>query len=55
MINKAKANEVIHLESVTYKFESLLIRCPVTLLGQPETVFEVEGGSIIIDFCKQGK
>ena len=33
-----------------YKFPSLFINQPITLIGQPETILEVDGGSIIIDF-----
>lgn len=52
MINQSKPNETIYLESITYKFQSLFITCPVTLIGQPETILEIDGGSIIIDFRK---
>lgn len=48
----AKPNETIHLQSTTYKFHSLFIGNPVTLIGQPETILEVDGGSIYIDFRK---
>ena len=49
-INTAKPNEVIQLQEITYKFTSLYINSPVTLVGQPETILEVDGGSIFIDF-----
>ena len=48
----AKPNEVIYLESTTYKVSSLFIEAPVTLYGQPETILEVDGGSIFVDFRK---
>ena len=30
--------------------ESLYIRTPVTIVGKPETILDVDGGSIHIDF-----
>ena len=41
---------MINLQSVTYKMESLYIRTPVTIVGKPETILDVDGGSIHIDF-----
>ena len=40
------------MQSTTYKFHSLFICNPVTLIGQPETILEVDGGSIFVDFRK---
>ena len=54
MINQSKPNETIFLESIAYKFNSLFISQPVTLIGQPETIIEIDGGSIFIDFRKNG-
>ncbi len=43
---------MIFLQSTTYKFHSLYLSGPVTLIGQPETILEVDGGAIYIDFGK---
>ena len=52
-INSAKRNEVIMLKSKTYKFNSLFIGQPITLIGQAGTILEVDGGSIFVDFLKE--
>lgn len=49
----AKRNEVIMLKSKTYKFNSLFIGQPITLIGQAGTILEVDGGSIFVDFLKE--
>ena len=46
---------MIYLQSKTYKFNSLFISGPVTLIGQPETILEVDGGAIYIDFSKNNE
>ena len=45
-VSNAKPNEVIQLQSMTYKFDHLHIKTPIVIIGQPETVLEVNGGSI---------
>ena len=52
-INSAKRNEVIMLKNKTYKFNSLFIGQPITLIGQAGTILEVDGGSIFVDFLKE--
>ena len=37
---------------MTYKFESLHISKPIKIIGKPETVLEIDGGSIYIDFAQ---
>ena len=37
----------------TYKFNSLFIGQPITLIGQAGTILEVDGGSIFVDFLKE--
>lgn len=49
----AKRNEVIMLKAKTYKFSSLFIGQPVTLIGVAGTILEVDGGSIFVDFLKE--
>lgn len=49
-INNAELNEVIILQPTVFRFHSLVIDKPVRIQGQAGTVFEVFGGSIIIDF-----
>ena len=41
------------LKSKTYKFNSLFIGQPITLIGQAGTILEVDGGSIFVDFLKE--
>ena len=53
-INSAKRNEVIMLKNKTYKFHSLFIGQPITLIGQAGTILEIDGGSIFVDFLKSG-
>jgi hypothetical protein len=41
---------VINLASEVFRFTSLHIDQPIRLIGQAGTIFEVDGGSIFIDF-----
>ena len=41
------------LKSKTYKFTSLFIGQPITLIGQAGTILEIDGGSVYIDFLKE--
>ena len=52
-ISSAKRNEVIMLKSKVYKFNSLFIGQPITLIGQAGTILEVDGGAIYVDFLKE--
>ena len=54
-ISSAKRNEVIMLKSKTYKFDSLFIGQPITLIGQAGTILEVDGGAIYVDFLKDSE
>lgn len=48
-IFNATRNEVIYLPSEVFRFTSLYIDQPIRLIGQPGTIFEVDGGSIFVD------
>ena len=48
-IFNAARNDVIQLPSEVFRFTSLYIDQPIRLIGQPGTIFEVDGGSIFVD------
>eukprot|EP00347_Sterkiella_histriomuscorum_P013188 403365673 len=50
IIDNSKRGDVIELPAETISVHSLYICRPITLIGKPGTVIEINGGSIVIDF-----
>ena len=50
IIDNSKRGDVIELPAETIRVHSLYICRPITLIGKPGTVIEINGGSIIVDF-----
>ena len=49
-VKNSQRNEIIYLQEKTYKFHSLHIHHPISIIGKAGTVLEVDGGQIKIDF-----
>ena len=52
MLDNASRGDVLVLPDEKFRVKSLFINKPLTLLGKPGTVIEIDGGNIRVDFTR---